>query len=266
MSTDKTLIVIAGGGIAQVESAVGCLMVLERRGVDLHSPRIDWRGTSAGAIVASLIASGAFTADRCATFLAGLESEDLVERRWFWPFRLLVGGHTHSREGAEALIRKRLGDRTLRNVTVICTRTAGMRRIDLPAHAASVLASFAIDGVFPPVRIGDELLLDGGYVDNVPLEPWRIAEYRRTYLILPPKDVDHDRHARTFIGRLLHGFDAKISQETEEADRIYDTVHYPSLTKLRPPPVRSSLLALSPDREVMVHAAEYAARELRDRG
>ncbi|MFQ5579034.1 MAG: patatin-like phospholipase family protein [Nitrospiria bacterium] len=37
----------------------------------------------------------------------------------------------------------------------------------------SVAASCAIPGVFPPIKIGDALLIDGGWVNQVPVEPLR---------------------------------------------------------------------------------------------
>lgn len=258
----KSLIVIAGGGIAQIENAVGCLMAMERCGFDLHSPEYDWRGTSAGAIVASMIASGSWTAHRLAQYLNSISTVDLIYRRWWWPVRWLAGGAMYNCDGARALIRQAIGERIVRNVIVVTTRARGMIRVEMPAHLDSVIASFAIDSIFPPVPFGPEVFLDGGYSDNVPLEPWRIPMYRHVYLILPPADPDDSRHAKTAIGRRLQGFSAKIGQETTEADRIYDRQHYANLTKFRPSPINTSLLALSSYRELIGHAENHAMEVL----
>jgi lysophospholipid hydrolase len=45
-------------------------------------------------------------------------------------------------------------------------------------------ASFAIPGVYPPVRYGDDLLVDGGVLDNLPIGEMRRREPRSTVIAL----------------------------------------------------------------------------------
>lgn len=261
------LFVLAGGGFAQVESATGCLMALAEAGIPVNGHQVaDWRGTSAGAIVASVIAAG-WTPARIASYLAERRTSDFVSRRWFWPVRVLAGGPAYRRDGLASFLRDILPwESFYSHVTVIMTRRRGWRRIEGPASFDRVMASSAIDGIFGPWPVGDEPMVDGGYTDNVPLEPWQAAQYGQVYLILPPRDPDYDRHARTAVGRLLQGLDAKTSQETDEAERIYSNPYrYPNVLVLRPPPIRSSLLALSPERTVMLHAYHWTERLLADR-
>lgn len=273
----RNLIVIAGGGLAQVENAVGCLMALSEAGVPvLDAAETEWRGTSAGAIVASVVASG-WPPARIATYLSETRTEDFLSRRWFWPLRLLMGGPAYWRDGTANFLYEVLGEHcAYPTVTVILTRAKGMRRVEAPATFDTVMASSAIDGVFGPWRVGDEPMIDGGYTDNVPLDPWHTVSRshpgdplqttpRRVWLILPPRDLNHDRHRRTTIGRLLHGLDVKTSQETDEAERVYsDRDRWPGVTVLRPPPIESSMLALSPERRVMLHAYGWTEARLRE--
>ncbi len=260
------LFVLAGGGLAQVESSIGCLMALHEAGIPVcgHA-NADWRGTSAGAIVAAVIAAG-WTPSRIAAYLAERTTEDFLERRWWWPLRVMAGGPAYRRDGLAEFLREVLpGCAFYPHVTCIMTRARGWRRVEAPASFDRVMASSAIDGIFGAWPVGGEPMLDGGYTDNVPLEPWQAAQYAQVYLILPPRDPDADRHARTSIGRLLQGLDTKTSQETDEAERHYGSGLFPNVMLLRPPPIRSSLLALSRERAVMLHAYHWTERLLAER-
>jgi hypothetical protein len=260
----SALIVLAGGGLAQIESSTGCLMALHDLGLPVRDAgKVHWRGTSAGAIVAAVVNAG-WSPERIASYLVGRDTGDLVARRWWWPIRALCGGPIYQRDGAKNFLLETLWDDSiLPNVTVIMTRLKGLARVEAPASFNTVMASSAIDGIFGPWPIGGELFLDGGYTDNVPLDPWHVGYYDRVFLILPPLDVDHARHARTYIGRLLDGFDLKLLQEVNEAERIYgDADRWPTVTVLRPPPIESSLLALSPDRRVLRHAYDWTLSRL----
>jgi NTE family protein len=48
----------------------------------------------------------------------------------------------------------------------------------------AILASAAIPALLPPVTIGDEVLVDGGVIDNVPLSRAIAAGARRVYVLL----------------------------------------------------------------------------------
>jgi NTE family protein len=62
--------------------------------------------------------------------------------------------------------------------------TRGLRAVlDSGPLGPAVLASSAIPGVFPPVRIGDTIYVDGGVVDNVSLETALKLGARRIFII-----------------------------------------------------------------------------------
>jgi predicted acylesterase/phospholipase RssA/CRP-like cAMP-binding protein len=159
-------IVLSGGG-ARGLAHVGVLQALEERG---RRP-LRWAGCSMGAFVAALGASGL-----TATEIEQVCRAELVERR---PFRDLALRPRHG------LIRAERGREML-------TRTFGSLRIeDLPqpflcvsadlatgelvvhregSVAVAVGASMSIPGIAPPVRHGDRWLVDGGVLDNLPVD------------------------------------------------------------------------------------------------
>jgi predicted acylesterase/phospholipase RssA len=158
--------VLSGGG-ARGLAHIGVLTEWERSG--LWPDR--WGGASMGAFVAALAASG-----RNARNITELCHRELVERR---PFRdyALMPRHALLRAGkAREMLRRVFGDRRIEDLPCdyFCV-TADLRSGDLVVHregplAELVGASMSIPGVAPPVRFGDRLLVDGGVLDNLPVD------------------------------------------------------------------------------------------------
>ncbi|HET8561435.1 MAG TPA: MFS transporter [Marmoricola sp.] len=158
-------VVLAGGG-ARALTHIGVLQELEDAGVVVD--RI--AGCSLGALVASFYATG----------IDAVELEDrlyleLVRRKPFGDFGVPVTSLAHGRRANEAL-RRQLGERT---------RVEGLPRLfrcvstDLLARRAethrsgllweAVAASLRLPVLFPPLRAGNRLLVDGGVLDNLPV-------------------------------------------------------------------------------------------------
>ncbi len=70
----------------------------------------------------------------------------------------------------------------------------------------AVLASAAIPAIFPPVRIGSELFIDGGVVDNVPISRAIGAGATRLYVLLCGPLHYRPRPARRPVEAVLTGF------------------------------------------------------------
>lgn len=259
----KDLIVMSGGGFSQVESGLGCLKALAEKGLRVNSQfSVDYRSTSAGAICSALMSAG-LTPEAAIDLIRANPTGALISKRWFWPVRLLLGQSIYARPGMEAMLKKYVPSDPLINVEVSVTRVADMKNLKLQASYSSVLASGSIEGIFDPVPVGGAACIDGGYTDNVPYEARMQSQYRHIFIILYPDDPVPDRHLTSMIGRLLTGFSVKLSQEVDEAERVYDnTDHYPNITVLRPTPVETSLLSWSEDYSLVTHAYEYARKRL----
>jgi NTE family protein len=190
-------LVLAGGG-AKGAAHVGVLKVLE----ELRVPIDCVAGTSMGAVVGGLYAAG-LSPQAIEAELTRADWVDLFEDRP--PRRSL--SYRRKQDDANFLIRFALGikegrlvlpkgliqGRKLRALLRILTlpaaekenfdelstpfraaaadietgETAVLSRGDL---AASILASMAIPGVFPPVELDGRLLVDGGIADNTPVD------------------------------------------------------------------------------------------------
>lgn len=258
----KLLIVISGGGFAQIETALGCLCALKNRGYDLASPEIDWRGTSAGGIVSTVMALGT-PVETAIMRVQQTSTEELISKRWLWLIRLLFGGHIYDRSGLEKFIKSFVGDKTANNVQVMLTRQDTMAKEEMSGSYLTCLATSAIIHIFESVKINGHIYVDGGYVDNVPFEPYMLKLYEKILIILPPKDAESERHKSTVIGRLLQEVDTKISQEVNEAEHIFSQKNfYPNVTLLRPPPAKTSLLSWSDGYGLISHAYHYTWERL----
>lgn len=169
-----TAIVLSGGGsLGAVQ--VGMLQALLARGV---TPDMVV-GCSVGAINGAWLAAHPDRkgADELAGIWRSIRRSDVFPVRPLTALRALAGRGDHlvDPRPLERLLRRHLGvDRIeatrvpLHLVTTEVTtgRAVLLSRGDL---VTGVLASAAIPGVFPPVRVGDHQLVDGGVVDHAPI-------------------------------------------------------------------------------------------------
>lgn len=265
ITSDKDLlIVMSGGGFPQIENCLGCLKAIsEMYSIDLADSRIQWRGTSAGGIVATLCSAG-HDIDYLIRCVKLTKTDDLIQRRWWWPIRILNGGYMYNREGLESFLGSFLYNtkQTYKNVVVKLTEAKTDTSVEMYGNYKTCLATSAIEGIFKLIKIGGIKYQDGGYTDNVPLDPIMISQYKKIIIILPPASPSIKDPSS--IDKLLLGFDAKISQEVNEAERIYsDSKLYPNITLIRPPAYKTDLLAWSDKFKLIDYAYNYTINKIK---
>lgn len=184
-----TAFVLAGGG-SRGAVQVGMLAELVDRGI--RAERV--YGASVGAVNGAAYAGDPTPAgiERLERVWRGLSGETIFPRGrahgpWtFFQQRQAVHPNTGLRRILEEGLRfERLEDAVVPLEVVATSLHDGLERwlTEGPAIEA-VLASAAIPAMFPPVRIGDELLIDGGVVDNVPISRAIDAGATRLYVLL----------------------------------------------------------------------------------
>jgi predicted acylesterase/phospholipase RssA len=248
-------VVLSGGGINGILLELG---FLKRLRDDAIWPRIGWiYGTSAGALSGTMAALDRL--DQLEEFLLVLQAEDVFRPRRLW--QLPLGGlHDYT---LPATIAERLGSeeelgsslaRSEIELVVFATDVSEpidgdrTRNFELVYHSHStppktmgraILASAAISAIVLPVRVGDAVATDGGWIRNFPLEHAyanpdvaAIAAFRYVSSY-PPADV-------TFLERLrerLELFRAvppvrALLAELRLAEERYaqgEPAHYPEL-------------------------------------
>jgi NTE family protein len=198
-----------GGGAARGFAHIGVLRTLLANGFkpDIIS------GTSIGAVVGCCYAAG---------YLDGLEdwARQLTRRRVFGYLDFNLGGS--GLIGGDRLATKlktEMGDLTFQDLSVrtsaIATEIGTGHEIWLTRGrvAEAMSASYALPGIFPPVRIGGRWLMDGALVNPVPVSAARAFGARLVIAV----NLNADNFGR---GTIIqdHGPNADDSLEFSEPD------------------------------------------------
>jgi NTE family protein len=155
-------------------------------------------GTSVGALNAAFVASRpqeVSTADELARVWNGMQRQDVFPI----DLRMLAGGlwgrrdHLVGAQGLARIVRRHLEFDDLADapipVHVVAFDLPSAREVLLSAGPApdAVIAAAAIPGVLPPVRFGEQLLVDAAVVNNTPISHAVALGAQRIY-VLPTQD------------------------------------------------------------------------------
>lgn len=154
---------VLGGGGARGFAHLGVLRALAEADI-----RIDWvGGTSVGAIIAALVAQG-LTADaalaQCKEHFSSLKDPTL-------PVVALLGGRR-----IRAKLDRVFGTTEIEDLPLpyLCVSTNLSRAVQAVHERGPVTrairASIALPGVLPPVSVGGDLHVDGGLLNNLPID------------------------------------------------------------------------------------------------
>jgi NTE family protein len=179
----KRLGLALGGGAVRGAAHIGVLQVLEREGI---VPDVVV-GTSVGAAVGAAYAAGVAT-DEISRLFHSVRWRRLARLTWRNRLSLL------DTEPLEALIQTSIGISAFEQLprpfaAVACDLLTGERIVlQTGPLARAVCASAAIPGLIPPVELGDWLLIDGGVMDNLPVDVARElgADYVIAVDLFPP--------------------------------------------------------------------------------
>lgn len=154
-------------GGARGISHIGVLKVLDKAGI-----KIDYIvGTSMGAVIASMYALGMNARE--------IEAEALKSSSRLFIFKFIdislrgegmIGGKKIARH-LKNIYKGSVFTQTGIPLRVVCTDLESGQEVVLKQGdiASAVQASLSLPGVFPPVRIGKKLLVDGGVVNPTPI-------------------------------------------------------------------------------------------------
>jgi NTE family protein len=158
-----------GGGGAKGNSHIGVIRRLEKEGYQIRSVA----GTSFGGLVAILYASG-LTPNEIEEVFTSTDQGSLYVRD------SNDGPSLLGLSGVRKLLDLVLGDKTFDNLKIPCavtavdTKTGSEVVISEGFLRDGVLATIALPGVFPPHRLNDWELMDGGVLNPVPVSVARI--------------------------------------------------------------------------------------------
>lgn len=230
-----TAFVLSGG------ASLGAIQVGMAQALDAEGIRPDMVvGTSVGAVNGSWLASG-HPVDELAELWLSLRTRQIFPVRPLVGLRGFLGRGSHlvpnsglRRVLADHLTFRRLEDAPIPFSVIVTDMSTGSEiRLDRGPAIEAILASAAIPGVFPPVRIGGRDFIDGGIVDNTPIsqaitagatDVWVLSTGYSCALAAPP---------RRALAMAMHGVALLLQQRLiAETSRR----EYPVPVHLIPPP------------------------------
>lgn len=156
-----------GSGGARGYAHIGAVQEICARGLEV----VAVSGASMGALIGGLVAAG--TLDDYTDWATGLKRSDvlrLMDPTWTGPGAITA-------ERILGAMNELIGDVAIEDLpiayTAVATDLAARREVWFqqgPLHAA-IRASIAIPGIITPVLINGRLLVDGGLLNPVPIEP-----------------------------------------------------------------------------------------------
>ena len=191
--SNQAIGVVLGGGGAKGYAHVGAIRALMEHGVE-----IDFLGgTSAGALYGIGMSHSDFDPHKVNELCETSAKRKLTSNDFSWPIVSIMSG-----KKIATFMKEMFGESELEDIWVnsYCVSTnfssSGTKVHDRGMISRMVRASIAIPGVFPPVVINRQLHVDGGVVDNLPIEPMYRYPVRHIIAIslsgLETRQVDYD--------------------------------------------------------------------------
>ncbi len=156
------------GGATLGAAHIGVLQVLEREGI-----KPDFvAGTSAGALVGAIYCAGVPLKELEELFI-NMKWPSLLKLSIIKPLALF------DMQPMDGVINKIIGDCDFKDLAIpfaaiSCDLMTGQRVVlDSGPVAPAIRASASVPGIFTPVELNGRLLVDGGVVDNLPVEQVR---------------------------------------------------------------------------------------------
>ncbi len=225
----KTAFVLAGGGsLGAVE--VGMLRELLAWG-EIPSFVV---GASAGAINGAFFA-GAPTLEGVARLEAiwvGLKRQDVIPFNLNSVLGLLMRRpHLVDSAGLRRLLERHLPYARLEEaaipIHIVASDMLSGDEVLLSSGAAvdAVLASAAIPGVFPPVRVNGQLLVDGGVANNTPISTAIRLGATRVIVLTPDCAHASRQIPAAAVGRAMHALSLLVARQLhQDAERFAGAV------------------------------------------
>jgi NTE family protein len=172
-----TLGVALSGGAARAVAHLGVLEVLQQAGLSIDAVV----GTSAGALVGALYASGRFSVAQLIEHVLRIRWRDIV--RPAWPYRGLIDSRTIARFVTDQLGSATFSDLAVPFAAVACDLQSGQKVVLSEGPLApAIAASCSLPVFFTPTEWNGRHLVDGGYVSQIPIRAVRDRFGARTVI------------------------------------------------------------------------------------
>jgi len=262
----KRLFVRSGGGLLGLDIHLGIWKALNEAGIKSDG----CIGTSAGAIISAIDASGVSEADT-EVILRGLKSDDVKERVALWKLRLPFINHFLKHEPILTLLERLIfKDVKLyqKFCEVVAMRWDNFEEVRFNTNNTAirdfrqcVLASMSIAGVFPRVEIDGVEYSDGGTRANIPV-PETTMGYDEVWVLIATNNYMAYQGRDTILTALMRQVEAKFYDEVADVLERFSGLRnyfivYPRLN------IDTGSLNFSNNHEAIDRAYEQAKTQIR---
>lgn len=218
MDKKKILFVRSGGGMPGIDIHAGIWAALEQEGV----VATHCSGTSAGAIVSAMDAVG-YSASRAVAIVRNLKDSDIRSEVPAWKVRIpwinYFLRNDPIRAVLEGLIPFPMQAAREKELMIWAQHqlTAEPRDLmTLPGNMLidAVLASMAISGVFPPVKINDDHFVDGGGAVYLPV-PRDLSPYDEVWLLVAAGEPADYKKSTGILTHMMRNIDFLIRAQLD---------------------------------------------------
>jgi NTE family protein len=215
--TKKKIGLVLGGGVARAIAHIGVLKVFDEHKIKIHSIA----ATSAGSIVAAAYASG-LDVRVIEEIALRINWSKIIKIAFFKPGFM-------TEQGLEDMLKRYIGEKKFSELqvplSVVATEIKSGKPVVLTHGSVprAVAASSAFPGVFTPVEIGHQYLVDGGISFNLPVDIVRSmgANFTVAVDVVPGQPIHYLPHdAFQSFGRALDIVLHKLSLEQRKKANI----------------------------------------------
>lgn len=227
---DSILFCGQGAGVMAVECDTGIFRAFEEKGV-IPGKAL----TSSGSTLFSSLYYSGHNTDWFHCLMDNVELNKFFTISPKGIVNTVTGGARHmlNNDGVRDILERYMtGDASLRVKTSI-TRMRDWSSQITPVTPATALAATSIPFIFKPVKIGEDLFVDGGVLNNIPVPPIdELKNYKHVFVFLAPQDQYsglEDPLVTELIQLLLAIMDREVKQLIEVG--YFDQ---PNVTLIRP--------------------------------
>ena len=238
LDPEKGINLVLGGGALKGAAHVPLLEYLEERQIKVNAIS----GTSAGALVGALYASGISPQDILKFFL----ETPLFKYAWITPFSSGMFNSTKYQKFFEHKIKATFEE--LEIPLFVCA--TNMQKSESVYFSegelySKLLASCAVPGIFRPVEVDGDLYSDGAVMDNFPIHPFlndntplvgsflrapidikrkdlnRASKVIKRSIILQRQEIEREKLLKPDIS-IVHNLNGFSAFKKKDAQRMYD--------------------------------------------
>lgn len=237
-----TVAFVFSGGASHGAIQAGMLRALERADV---SPDIVF-GTSVGAMNAAYVAGGG-DADGLVDIWLSLRGAKVFPLNPALGLKAFLGKSRNfvSNQGVKRVLRDNVAFTNLEDadipITVMATDVQTGEEVALSTGPAiqAILASAALPGVFPPIRIGEHMCIDGGIANNTPISAAIEAGATEVWVLSTGYSCDLREPPKSAFATTMHSVGMLVQQRLQVETQ---NANYPVPVRLIPPPCPMSVM------------------------